>query len=204
MACRQSMPKQEMLRLVVDDDGQIWPDLLQKAPGRGVYHCLSEACLGGMNDKRLQALKAHFRVLLPQWDLLLQRMQAVLEQQLKRMFSMQRATAAIGRDAVMHRLWNNAPLLLLRAEDAGMALIRQIDDGLQKREQTGCRTMLVNVASRQWLGGMLGRNDVAVVAIDAAGVAAALASRLQIYCVWHGRIQIMTLQKGHESRVSGK
>jgi len=203
MACRKSLPKQTMLRLVVDDDGQIWPDLLQKAPGRGVYHCMSESCLGHFNDKRLQALKANFNIVLPQWNTLLQRILSALEQQLRRMLTLQCGAAAIGRDAVMHRLWNNAPLLLLRADDAGLALIRQLDDGLNKRTQAGHRSMLVNVASRQWLGEMLGRNDVAVVAMDAAGAAATLANRLEIYCVWYRRIQIMTMHNGHESRVSG-
>jgi len=191
-----------MLRLVVDGDGQIWPDLLQKAPGRGVYHCMSEVCLARMNDKRLQALKAHFHIALPQWVMLLGRIESVLQQQLVRMCALQRASAAIGRDAVMHRLWNNTPLLLLRAADAGAALVRQIDDGLRKRGEAGCSAALVNVASRQWLGEMFGRDGVAVVALDAAGVAAAVAHRLEKYCVWYGRIQIMMLQDGHESRVS--
>ena len=184
MICRESFPKQEMLRLVVDDDGEIWPDVLQKAPGRGVYHCMREACLTDMNDRRLQPLKAKFRVNLPQQERLRQRMVSMLEQQLKRMFTRQRTSAAIGRDAVMHRLWNNMPLLLLRASDAGDALVRQIDDGLEKRARAGATSVLTNVPSRQWLGEMCGRDDVAVVAIDAAGVAAATANRLNVYCIW--------------------
>lgn len=192
-----------MLRLVVDDDGQVWPDLLQKAPGRGIYHCMSKACLARMNDKRLQALKARFRIALPQWTALLLRMRAALQQQLERMCSLQRGSAAIGRDAVMRRLWNNAPLLLLRAPDAGAALVRQVDDGVSKRAEAGYCSELVNVPSRQWLGEMFGRDDVSIVAMDAAGAAFAVADRLKKYCVWYGRIQIMMLQESHESRVSG-
>jgi len=112
----------------------------------------------------------------------------MLEQQLKRMFTRQRASAAIGRDAVMHRLWNNTPLLLLRAGDAGDALVRQIDDGLEKRAQTGLKSMLSNVSSRAWLGEMCGRDDVAIVAMDATGAAAATVNRLEVYCVWLARI----------------
>jgi len=178
-----------MLRLVVDDDGEIWPDVLQKAPGRGVYHCMREACLSGMNDKRLQSLNAKFRVSLPQHERIRQRMVSVLEQQLKRMFTRQRASAAIGRDAVMHRLWNNVPLLLLRASDAGDALVRQIDDGLAKRTRAGMSSVLTNVPSRQWLGEMCGRDDVAVVAMDAAGMAAATVNRLNVYCLWLERMK---------------
>jgi len=177
-----------MLRLAVDEDGQIWPDLLQKAPGRGVYHCMSAACLAVSNDKRLQSLKAQFSVALPQWEKLRQRMASILEQQLTRIFTRQRASAAIGRDAVMHRLWNNAPLLLIRASDAGDALVRQLDEGLAKRAQAGCRSVLINAPSRQWLGEMCGRDDVAVMAMDAAGAAAATMNRLHVYCIWLARI----------------
>jgi len=189
MACRESFSKPEMLRLVVDDSGEIWPDVLQKAPGRGVYHCMNEPCLRSMNDKRLLPLKAKFKLSLPQWDKLEQRMQAVLVQQLQRMFTRQRATAAIGRDAVMHRLWNNAPLLLLKADDAGASLVRQIDDGLEKRAQAGLKSVLTNAPSRQWLGAMFGRDDVAVAAMDAAGAAATVVNRLNIYCVWLERMK---------------
>lgn len=188
MICRASYPKQEMLRLVVDGDGEIWPDVLQKAPGRGVYHCMREACLTDMNDKRLQSLKVKFRVNLPQQERVRERIVNMLEQQLKRMFTRQCASAAIGRDAVMHRLWNNMPLLLLRASDAGSALVRQLDDGLEKRAGAGMTSVLTTVPSRQWLGGMCARDDVAVVAMDAAGMAAAMVNRLNVYCVWLARI----------------
>jgi len=191
MTCRESKPKQAMLRFVVDDEGLIWPDLQQRAPGRGVYHCMEEQCLGRMNDKRLQALKAHFSIVLPQWDDVLQRLTSSLQQQLKRMLTRQRSRAAIGRDAVMHRLWNNAPLMMLRAVDAGDALVRQSDDGLEKRAQAGNKTLFVPVSSRHWLGEMFGRDDVAIVALDAAGSAAATVKKLQIYCIWYGYIKVL-------------
>ena len=177
--------------MVVDDDGALWPDLMQKAPGRGVYHCMDETCLSRMNDKRLQALKAKFVIVLPQWDDVLQRMTMALQRQLKQMLSRQRTSAAIGRDAVMHRLWNNAPLMLLRAEDAGDALLRQSDDGLAKRTQAGANSELVCVISRHWLGEMFGRNDVAIVALNAAGSAAATVKKLRVYCAWFGRIKVL-------------
>jgi len=191
MTCRQSKAKQTMLRFVVDGDGLIWPDLQQKAPGRGIYHCMDEACLGRMNDKRLQALKAKFSIVLPQWNDVLQRIASNLQQQLKQMLTRQRSSAAIGRDAVMHRLWNNAPLMLLRAMDAGDALVRQSDDGLEKRAQAGNKSSLLAVSSRHWLGEMFGRDDVAIVALDAAGPAAATVKKLEIYCVWYGRIKVL-------------
>ena len=190
LCCRKSLPKHELLRLVLDDEGRFWPDILQKAPGRGVYHCLSEACIGNTNDRRLQSLKAKFPLSFPQWDGLQQRLKAGLEQQLQQMFTRMRVKAVIGRDAVMHRLWNNTPLLLLLAEDAGEAVARQVGDAVEKRQQAGHVSTCVNVSSRSWLGAMLGRECVAVAGFDADGRNAAMAKKLKQYCVWYGRIKV--------------
>ncbi len=179
-----------MLRLVLDAEGLFWPDLLQKAPGRGVYLCMSELCLDKISDRRLQSLKAKFPLSFPQWDGLQQRLKGGLERQLEQMFTRLRVNAAIGRDAVMHRLWNNAPLLLLQAEDAGDAVVRQIGDAMEKRQQAGHISGLVSVPSRSWLGEMLGREYVAVTGIDAGGRNAATARKLKQYCVWYGRIKV--------------
>ncbi|GAV20905.1 hypothetical protein MMIC_P1881 [Mariprofundus micogutta] len=189
LACRASLPKPSMLRLVVDDEGQLWPDLAQKLPGRGTYFCMQETCLQGMNDKRLQPLKAKFVVSLPQWAVLKERIESVLEKQLQQMFTRMRSTAHVGRDAVMHRLWNNTPLLLVMAADAGDALIRQIDDAVAKRQQAGQKTKTVRVSSKLWLGEKFGRENVAIAGIDASGPAAATANKLDQYCVWHRHIK---------------
>jgi len=180
-----------MLRLVVDEQGQLWPDLAHKLPGRGTYLCMQESCLQGMNDKRMQPLKAKFVVELPQWAVLKERLELVLSKQLQQMFTRLRITADVGRDAVMHRLWNNAPLLLLLAEDAGDALNRQIEDAVQKRQQTRLKTKMVRVSSKLWLGEKFGRDNVAIAGIDASGSSASVAEKLNQYCVWYGHIKAL-------------
>ncbi len=190
LSCRKSLPKREMLRLVLDGDGLFWPDLLQKAPGRGVYHCMSDACFSNMNDRRLQSLKVKFPLSFPQWDGLQQRIKTGLGKQLQQMFTHLRVKAVIGRDAVMHRLWNNAPLLLLLAEDAGDAVARQIGDATEKRRQAGHVSNVISVPSRSWLGEMLGRECVAVAGINIADQSSATAKKLKQYCAWYGRIKV--------------
>jgi predicted RNA-binding protein YlxR (DUF448 family) len=189
LGCRESLGKSEMLRLVVDSDGVIWPDLLQKAPGRGAYLCMRESCLNGMSDKRLMSLKSGFSVSLPQWHGLRQRIDENIKQHLAQLFSRARPRVEIGRDAVMHRLWNTAPQLVLLAGDAGDAVVRQLGDAVEKRKQAGFASSLVGVASRSWLGEMLGRECVAVAAMDASGRDAAMATKMEQYCAWHGRIK---------------
>lgn len=184
--CRESLPKTEMLRLA-SDAGQLWPDLLQQAPGRGVYHCMRESCLTGMNDRRLRSLKPRLEDACLHWSELRQRMEAGLERQLQLMFSRLRIKAAIGRDAVMHRLWSNAPLFLLLAEDAGSAIARQVEDAVEKRRQAGQATLLARVPAAGWLGGMLGRERVAIAGFDAT----AMTEKMNQYCVWYGRIKVL-------------
>jgi len=184
--CKQSLPAAETLRLVVDAEGQIWPDLLHKLPGRGAWHCMSEACLAATNDKRLQVMKRDFSIVLPQWNVLGDRIRHVLDVHLVQMFSRIRRGVATGRDAVMHRLWNNAPVMLLLAADAGDAITRQVQDAAEKRQQAGHGYTLVLVADRDWLGRMLGREQVAVAALDSS----AMAEKLKQYCVWFGRMKV--------------
>ena len=180
--CRQSLPKAEMLRLVADA-GQLWPDILQQAPGRGIYLCMCAACLGGMNDKRLRSLK------MPglQWQELRQRLLEALDRQLRLMFGRLRVKAAIGRDAVIHRLWSPAPLSLLLAEDAGDAIVRQIQDAMEKRQEAGQALQLAQAPDAAWLGEMLGRERVAVVGFDAS----AMVEKVNRYCAWYGRIKVL-------------
>ncbi|HXH71513.1 MAG TPA: YlxR family protein [Mariprofundaceae bacterium] len=185
LICRQSLPKQLMLRLVVDAAGEVWPDLLQKAPGRGVYHCLGDDCLKQTNDKRLQALRKDFPQAVIRWESLRERLLSLLSQQMQGMIERQRMRAAVGRDAVMHRMWNNAPLLILLAEDAGEALQRQIRDAAGKRQAAGQPTMLANVLSVDWLGGALHREQVAVVGLEGS----ATTEKLERYCAWYGRLK---------------
>lgn len=178
-----------MLRLVVDGEGQIWPDLLQKLPGRGVYLCMEEACIGSVSDRQLKPLLAKFKVDLPQWEQLRERMEHALERCLLQMFARLRTKAEVGRDAVMHRLWNNSPLLLFIAADAGDAVVRQVEVALQNREKAGCLSLTVQAYSRQWLGRMFGRDFVAVASVDSSGAMATSAEKLERFCGWYTNLK---------------
>jgi len=107
------------------------------------------------------------------------------------MFTRLRVKTEIGRDAVMHRLWNNAPVLLLVATDAGDAVVRQIEDAVEKREQAGHKSRILSVESKQWLGEMLGRDSVAVAALGTSGMMATNARKLNLYCGWYGQLKVI-------------
>lgn len=184
--CREQLPKAGMLRLVVDESGVIWPDLLQKAPGRGTYLCMRPDCFPNLSDKRLGALKQHFQVQLPQYDALKARMTATLELLLKQQLNLFRQDAAVGRDAVMHRMWKNRPLLLLLADDAGDALVRQLRDAVEKRTVSGQKTTLIEGFSSDFLASCFGRERISTVAL-ADGPKT---ERLQLISAWYRQLKV--------------
>jgi len=144
---------------------------------------MEQRCLEQLSDKRLGALRRSFKVQLPQCEPLIKRLQGGLQQQLQRLFSQYCAVAVLGRDAVMHQMWKNGPLLVLLAEDAGDALVRQVTDAVGKREESGKKTLLLHRFSASFLADMVGRDKISVAAVDAAAVSA----KLYPFCVWYER-----------------
>ncbi|MDX8402518.1 MAG: YlxR family protein [Mariprofundaceae bacterium] len=181
IACRRSLPKETLLRLVVDAEGGIWPDVLQRAPGRGAYLCLRPECLRRMRDRDLRGVRGA-KVGPGAWKLLRARALEALDAVIGRSCQRLRARAAIGRDAVMRRMWKNTPMLVLLARDAGEALRRQVRDALDKRRESGAPAVLIEVPSASGLGGWFVRSRVGVAALDDGPEA----KKLKRFCIWHG------------------
>jgi len=177
-----------MLRLVVDEQGEIWPDLLQKAPGRGVYLCMERACLQRLSDKRLGVLRQKKKIVLPQYT----RLWARLEDGVQGMFVQQllrcKPLMCVGRDAVMHQLWKDAPLLLMMVNEAGQALQRQVMNAVDKRTELGLKTIVLEDVPAAWLHDVFQRERVSVVSLPVSKQT----GRLQRWCVWHRHL------KGHK------
>ena len=192
VACREKGEKTSMLRLVVDESGVIWPDLLHKAPGRGAYLCMREACLETLNDKRLGALRQKYKVVLPQWDKLRLRICDMLEQHIQLQLTRLKPNAALGRDAVMHQMWENKTLLLLLADEAGQALVRQVMDAVQKRDEEGLKTTLLDDLPAICLADVFQRGKMSVVAL----IVSKKTKKLQRYCAWYGRIKGSKVSNG--------
>lgn len=144
--------------------------------------CMRETCLRQLHDKRLKGLRLKPRPVLPQAGVLIRRIREALARHIVQLLSRLRATAAVGRDAVMHRMWNNAPLLLLLAVDAGDALRRQVDDAVAKRRAAGHETNVVVSPEASLLGQGLGREKVSVAVLECS----ALSARVEKLCAWYG------------------
>ena len=191
-ACKTTREKQLLLRLIVDEEGQIWPDFSAKLPGRGVYLCMEEDCLNKMSDKRLGVLRRDFSPQLPQWDVLQQRIFDMLSQRLNQLLNGGKRQAVIGRDAVMHQMWDKKTLLVLFAADAGDALLRQVNDGMDKRALGEMKSAaqdktIVSLLDAEALGSALGREKIAVVAFTEKSPLL----KLQQISVWQQRFGSM-------------
>ncbi len=199
-ACRTTTDKESLLRLVVDDEGQIWPDFSAKLPGRGVYLCMSPTCLQGLSDKRLGVLNRDFSPQLPQWLVLQQRLSDMLGLRINQLMTGMRRRAAIGRDAVMHRMWKKEKLLVLFAADAGDALVRQVQDAVEKRDESMQRSpVLVSTLDADQLGLAMAREKVSVVAFSWANPVA----KFQQLCVWQQVLENLSAStKQKESKVT--
>ena len=187
-ACRCQQEKMQMLRLVVDAQGEIWPDLLQKAPGRGVYLCMETACLQRLSDKRLGLLRQKSNVVLPQWARVCIRLEEGIQGMVVQQLLRCKPLMCVGRDAVMHQMWKNAPLLLMMVNEMGQALQRQVMNAVDKRTELGLKTIVLEDIPVAWLHDVFQRERVSVLSLPVSKQA----ERLQRWCVWYRHL------KGHK------
>ncbi len=185
IACRQPYPKGDLLRLVADDSGAVWPDLKQQAQGRGAYLCLRPECLSRITDRRLGGLVKSLGARQVRWNELRARILERLDEAIARHLRRWRTAVRPGRDAVMRRIWNNAPLVILLATDAGEALKRQVREALDRRAAENAAWELIELPSGQDLARWLEREKLSVLALDDGPEH----SRLKRYCIWYGCIK---------------
>ncbi|MDQ6950204.1 MAG: DUF448 domain-containing protein [Mariprofundales bacterium] len=188
--CRSKMDKSQLLRLVVDDQGSWWPDLQQKAQGRGCYLCLQPECLARLKGKGFA------RVFGEKTDreLLRKRVSQSLEQRMYSLLHRLRPRAQIGRDAVMQGLWQRESMLLLVAADASAGLLDRITQAATKRRDDGAATtMLPLPLSSEAFGAVFDRDQVAVVGWSQEGLGRILAQSViwlrDVDAAWNGCVE---------------
>jgi len=185
LVCRKQAAKTELLRLVIDDDGRVLPDVLQKAPGRGAYICWRSACFSRLREKQLAHAWKHAAMAGKQASALPQRVEQAVLTLCRQMLQRRMNLLSIGRDAVMHRMWAKAPMLVLLAEDAGAALVRQVRDACDKRKAAKLKTALVIFGDSATLGNLVQRGAVSVLAFDDSPAG----KNLRKYCLWLGQLR---------------
>lgn len=181
MVCRQRLEKKTMLRLVMDDAGDVWPDVLQKAPGRGAYLCMQPSCLQRLTDRHLQKAWRKYRLAAPQASELLDDVRRALLVLCHKELARLRSQLEVGRDAVLRQLQEHGPVSVFLAADAGGALHRSIGHAVDRRPE---RTEIWAFPSTSEMAGALGRGTAAVVAVRSCPQTV----RLGQHCDWYGRL----------------
>ncbi|MDX8377762.1 MAG: DUF448 domain-containing protein [Mariprofundales bacterium] len=184
IVCRTSYERDNMLRLVCDDDANIWPDVLSKAAGRGAWLCMQATCLSALRDKHLAA--SWHKAIKGQYGQFLQRTQTILAQRCSQLLGQYRCHLAVGHDAVLIdvRQWQQASIFL--AQDAGASLCRDITHLCERyNAQKQNSVVIYYFPSATEMGAALGRARVSVVALRQHRMAQKLAK----YSVWYKTLQ---------------
>jgi hypothetical protein len=173
--CRQRRPESRLLRLVRGADGQVLPDLSRKLPGRGAHLCPDRRCFERAVERRAFARAFRADVIAPDPQALADAFAAAGEQRVASMLAVAGRSGwlQVGRDAVRLALRRDRSALVLLALDASAGLVEQVG-----REARARHVPLRRLLKRRSLGRILGRRELAVVAVSHRGLAARL--RLEI------------------------
>ena len=55
IACGAKREKKDLLRLILDSEGWVVPDMTGTAPGRGAYVCKNKECWSGLQNPKVLA-----------------------------------------------------------------------------------------------------------------------------------------------------
>ncbi|MDX8390111.1 MAG: YlxR family protein [Mariprofundaceae bacterium] len=166
LVCRQPHEKTSMLRLVVDDCDTVWPDPMQKAPGRGSYLCMQTVCLAALKEGNLKRAWQDVNLQSKQVSLLFERMHVALPNLCRQYLHQQRHTVATGREAVLKKLSRAVRVMLLFSADAGEALRRQMLYQVEKMLAVGKKVDTLELPQMINLAAMLEREKLYVIALD--------------------------------------
>lgn len=173
--CRQRRPEAQLLRLVRGADGQVLPDLSRKLPGRGAHLCPERRCFEKAVERRAFARAFRAEVIAPDPQTLADAFTTASEQRVASMLAVAGRCGWLhaGRDAVRLALRRDRAALVLLALDASAGLAEQVGGAANARRVPQRRLL-----NRQSLGRILGRRELAVVAVSHRGLAERL--RLEI------------------------
>lgn len=168
---RERLPKAELLRLVVGPDGSVAVDLLDRAPGRGVYvRAARDAVLKALGKGIGRTFKGRVRPMAPEAvHSLVEETCERLEDRLVDLVALARRAqvVAIGMDAVVDALSNPRPAeVVAHTSDVSDRSLRRV-----KAFAPPATRFVELKISKADFGSKLGRNDVGVVAIRPSALA---------------------------------
>ncbi|HZV81323.1 MAG TPA: DUF448 domain-containing protein [Geobacteraceae bacterium] len=178
LGCREVKPKEELLRFVLDPDGNVVPDLAKKLPGRGGYTCYRRSCLEAAVRKRQfsRSFKGEAKTL-PSEEMLTM-VTGLQEERVVSTIAMANKAGRVvsGSDKVMDALRKGNVSLLILAEDISGESAAKF---LAIAGKTGVESFRFSLKER--LGSPLGKDIRSVVAVAPGPFADSLRRELTRY-----------------------
>ncbi len=179
IGCRQEKGKGELLRYVLDPEGTVVPDLLEKLPGRGAYTCFSRNCVEEAASRKqfARAFKNEVKGAAPRE--LVDKIVSRLEDRIASYLALANKAGKIvsGSDMVIESIRKGKKIgLAILADDVSSEIGEKVAN-LAMREGIPCFRIL----DKDRIGGLLGKGLRSVVAIESGGFVDPLVKELQKY-----------------------
>lgn len=190
--------RDRLIRLALDSDGRVAPDVRARAPGRGAWIGVDKAALqaaiakGKLKGALARAFKTS-QILIP--DDLPQQIEAALERATLDRLGLEAKAGAllVGSEKIAQAARQGSVALLLHARDAATDGSRKLDQalrvglGIEGSDERG----VVMPASRAILSMALGRENVVHIALIAPAAAARVSDALGRWRSFIGRDDII-------------
>jgi len=172
VGCRTPRPRAELIRFVLSPQQQLLVDYRHKLPGRGVYTCCDTACLAQAVERRqlqrglkcpdLQVDAAGLNLAIVE----------VLRQRIESLLGMARKSGQVvsGSQAVLGALRAEKVLaFILISEDISAPIADKV-----KQAAGGRQVELLQLFDKDRIGGILGKGERSVAALQAGQLADAI------------------------------
>lgn len=164
---RESLPKPEMIRFVVDPSGVLTPDLAARLPGRGLWLTAQRDIVETARTKRLFGRAARRSVTIP--EALADRLEAMLAKRCTGQLGLANRAGQLVAGFSQVRDWlrsGKAAILVIAADSLGR--------DAKELERIGRDLQLVRALTTQEMGSAIGRERIVHMAIAPGRLAGAL------------------------------
>jgi len=178
LGCRDIKAKDDLLRFVLDPEGNVVPDVAKKLPGRGAYTCFSRSCLEMAIKKRQFGRSFKGMAKTASAEEMLSLVTALQTERISATIAMANKAGRVvsGSDTVMDALRKGNVSLLILAEDISNESAAKF---LAIAGKTGVESFRFSL--KEQLGSPLGKDIRSVVAVAPGPFADNLRRELKRY-----------------------
>ncbi len=184
IGCRKSLNKSDVVRIVAGPSGLVI-DYREKLPGRGVYICPDPKCIKTAISKDSLSRGLKTSVKAPAFDEFIRMLSGAVKDKMISLIAMAAKAGMLkaGYSAVKDSIEKARGLLVITSSDASDATVERL------MLPDGVNACLRAPFKKDEIGGILGRDEVAVLSIEHKGFADSISKEL---------VRLKTLLNNHE------